>query len=163
MDIKFVPIIIATIISVFSGITTYLISRRKLRIDQKKLYQDFYSKYSEKIVDLRLQHYGEALEISDRIYQKKAPELINSQAELRAIARDLQSWRRGVVGLILSPKSLIAFRELTNHMTKNHGNGSNFTERQVEKIWNARINFRASLRLDIWNIINEGEINSNDW
>ena len=157
--VSIISAIIATIISSITAIVSYLINKKNTEILYIKHVREYSSKFSEKIFDLRISHYGAVNDIICKIDQFKAPQYINHPDELKDIASKLYLWNQGIVPFILSPRTISCWRDLCNSLCKNPGSGEFLSETQAKNILKSKTEFRKSLRADIWSILIGGDIN----
>ncbi len=157
MTDKIIAAIIAGGVSLIGACISYFYNRRKLKSEHDALLKGLKSKYSEKIHELRLELYGEAFDITDKINQRSAPDFINSHDELIDISNEISNWKRGKVSLVISGEVISIYHEFYDTLRKNPA-GENYSEEQAKKIWNLRTRFRSTLRKDLWNWVDNGMI-----
>jgi hypothetical protein len=68
---------------------------------------------------------------------------------LKEICKQLTEWAEEESGLYMSGKTIQAYYNLRSCLLSNPGDGENYTVRQADKLWEARVMFRQQLRKDI--------------
>lgn len=124
----------------------------QFRSNVKKIQREFEHSFSNKLYEQRIKHYPKGFQIAGFIYQRKKPELLDPPEKIREICNQLVSWAEGEAGLYFSWETVRAYFDLREALLKNPGAGDNYTERQAEKVWAARVEFRRQLRRDIGNL-----------
>lgn len=146
---KLMVALIAGGISLVASLVGVVVSLRQVKVSERKIKEEIQHKYLHKLYDKRIELYPEAFKISSKIKKKKKPDGINPPQEIKMILSDLDFWAEGEAGLFLSPKTIRAYWDLRDALSKNPGGGENYQEQQINNIWQARVNFRSALRRDI--------------
>lgn len=143
----FTPSVIAALTAlVLSCITLYQFFRN-LRFQQQQFENSNNRELTNKLFDLRLVHYPKAFDITDNIIKTKGN---NYDLETIRIAKEeLIAWKKGVVNIIISVECRDSYFELRNVLMKNPAENNLYSEKQVEKIYEANKNFRKQLRRDM--------------
>jgi hypothetical protein len=149
----FSPAIIAAVTSLIISLLTlyqFLKNKHFLELQAAKASD---RAFTSKLYDLRLEHYPKAFELLDNIYKEKGG-VLNPQI-VAETCKALTSWKKGIVGLIISNEANQSFHELRDAMIKNPSSVDKFSTEQIEKIMVATKEFRRQLRRDIGFIFRE--------
>jgi hypothetical protein len=108
---------------------------------------------------------SEGYRILGRLRRVKKPQYLPPPETLKTIKDEINKWVDQEAGLFLSRDALQAYWEFRHALSKNPGNGDQYTEEQANKIWLARNNFRLQLRKDIGNLYTDdsNEAEENYW
>jgi hypothetical protein len=147
--------LIAGAVALLVSTVGFLSTRIALQEQQKEFGRNLQSAYTERLYSLRLEYYPLAFTLTEQIQYRPHPQGIVNREDLQHIAQELYSWKTGTVSLIISKQTLDRFYELRDALSMNYGQREGFTRDQVEKIMNARNEFRRSLRKDV-GLIHEG-------
>jgi len=139
---------VSLVVALFGLLAGYFQHRNA--IDKLKVEID--NKYNERLYEKRINLYPEAFRIASRIKKLKKPELIIPKNIQEEILKELNVWAEGDAGLFMSNNTIKCYFELRESLGNNPGDGEFYTHRQVEKIWEARTNFRKALRADVGNL-----------
>lgn len=151
-------ILIAVIASITS-LTVSLITLGRYLITEKRLTQEFRKTRSrnstEKLIDLRLEKYPEAFEITDKIVKVKGDQF--DRDKLLKVKKELLNWKTGITRMVISNESYTLLMELNKALSKEKAFEENYSQEQVDKIWKLRRQFRGSLRGDVGILHSEDE------
>jgi hypothetical protein len=143
-----VALIAGSISLIVSGIG-FLSSLFVTKTQSRQFENQLRSQQSDKLISLRLEHYPQAFTITEKIQRRKEPQRIIPRKELQAINYELQQWKNGIVGLILSHDSITSYYNLLEVLGMGYAEKDGFTREQADKIISARDDFRRSLRQDV--------------
>lgn len=143
------------ITALIAAFTSLIVSAAGYYIQRNELNKRLDRMFTDRLYNLRLDCYPPAFDITDRILRRPKPEGIVSKEAIDKIRYDLIDWKKGVVNIAISGKSLIAYRELINVLSKGLGLNDRYSDEQIEKIFNCRNLFRKSLRADLGCLYNE--------
>ena len=153
MEPAFITAIVSILLSILALVRFY-ITESRLKTEFKKNQQ---RQVTQKLIDLRLEYYPKAFEITDGIVKRKGNKL--NVKELKIVKSDINKWRTGITRLIISNKSYGILLDLHDALTKQPAHGEDYSDEQVHKIWQYRNDFRRSLRKDIGLLHEEDENN----
>jgi len=146
---------IAAIASLIVSIVTYFQSH----IEQKRLREEFEKSQKRtstiKILELRLEHYPRAFEITQMLNKIKGDNF--DPDNVKKILKEINKWRSGILRLIISDDSQDVLFELLNALRSNPANNGSYSKEQADKIWEARNKLRNKLRKDIGILHSEDE------
>jgi hypothetical protein len=149
MDANFKSALIAGGVSIVVSLISIIVAKAKIKSEFKILRLQHRQLFNEKLIDLRLDVYPEAFDATQNI-GKISNYSANEILEITKAARTkLTEWASRKAGLLLSDKSLDAFYELKDALSKNPEKKNTYSHKQLENIWLARNKFRGSLRDDI--------------
>jgi len=140
---KVLAAIIAGLVSIFVSLITAYLSSRSAR---KKFQMEVSEKYSERLVELRLEHYAKAFEITGRIIFNAKNR--NSSEELHQIRIDIRNWWVGPAAILLSKESVYSYYEMEK-VLKRITSGEKFKEDNARELFEANRKFRKMLRKDL--------------
>ncbi|MEQ1546134.1 hypothetical protein [Methyloglobulus sp.] len=145
---EIVTALIAALTSLIVSAVSYLIQQREIdkRLDRM---------FTDRLYNMRLECYPPAFDVTDQILRRPKPEGIVSEQNLEKIRYDLVDWKKGVVNIAISGKSLMAFRALISALSMGKGLKDRYTDEQIEKIFNCKNQFRKNLRADLGCLYNE--------
>jgi hypothetical protein len=145
--------IIAGSVSFFTAIITvvisFFISRSSIRSEIEKLHIQQKRAFTEKLYELRLDIYPEAFDITQDVGKKGERDHQTVETLIRNTRDNLATWHRKKAGLVLSERSLKAYYELRDALSKQPARQDEFATEQLKKIWFARNVFRGCLRDDV--------------
>ncbi len=137
--------LVSLVVSAVGLVTSLLVARSQMRQNEEHIR----SELTQKLVELRLQHYPNAFTITERIERRKEPQRIISRQEQHEICEELRAWKTGEVSLILSFDSLQAYYDLTRALGMGYAEKGGYSREQAEKVIHARDQFRSCLRRDV--------------
>lgn len=149
MSDKVIAALIAALVSLAVAVFSYLSNKRTMESKSREIDKQLARQFTEKLYELRLEHYGRAFEITERLEQRKAPDFIVSPEVVRDVLGELMDWRAGQVALIMSSDTLQSFRELREAIGKRPGHGTRYSEEQAAKMLRFVADFRRAMRRDI--------------
>jgi len=156
MTLPLITAIIASSISLIGILISFFLNSRQIKQQDINIQRQLQRVMTQKLYELRLKNYPRAFEITERLKQERKPKFINPKEEIEAILKDLLEWKNGEVSLILSNDSLYLFGQLCNRLDKlPDGELGVFSQKQAENIFQARIDFRRSLRKDLGFLFDE--------
>ena len=144
---KIITVLIAGSVSLVASCITYLSALKKIKAEKEILKKELAAKFTEKIYDIRIQHYPLAFEITEILGKTKS--LRTGNLDIEAVLDNLTKWKAGAPSFIMSNASLEAYWDLKRVLNKNPQNGIIYSDKQMQNIWKARNEFRKSLRKDI--------------
>ena len=153
MSIELLTALIAAITSLFVSGVGYFFQQREIRKRLDRMFTD-------RLYNMRLDCYPPAFDITDRILRRPKPEGILPKEELGKIRYDLISWKKGVVNIAISADSLMAYRDLVDALNMGYGHKDQYTEAQIEKVFNYKHQFRRNLRAVLGYLYNEERANN---
>jgi ABC-type multidrug transport system fused ATPase/permease subunit len=141
------PSILTAVASfVISIITLYQLFRNQ-RFQQQQFNKTLERSLTTKLLDLRLEHYPRAFEITELIYKEKGGNYDFNK--IKSSVDDLIEWKKGVINLIISNESLESFYALRDSMMKNPGENNQYSSEQIEKISKNTKELRKQLKRDL--------------
>lgn len=148
MSTALLTAIIAAVTSLIVSVAGYFFQQREMRKRLDRMFTD-------RLYNMRLDCYPPAFDITDRILRRPKPVGIISKEELEKTRYDLIDWKKGVVNIAISGASLIAYRNLINALNMGHALNNQYSDKQIEKIFNCRHELRRSLRADLGHLYKE--------
>lgn len=140
--------------TLIAAITSLIVSAIGYFMQQNEMNKRLDRIFTDRLYNMRLECYPPAFDVTDRILRRPKPEGIASN-EIEQIRYDLIGWKKGVVNIAISGKSLIAYRDLIGALSMGKGLTNRYTDEQIEKLFNCRNQFRKSLRADLGCLYNE--------
>lgn len=150
-----VAALIAGSVSVIVSMIGFLVAKHKLRHEISLFTRQADVDLIKKLYELRLDLYGKAFDITDRIYRRSESDWFQ-ETDVRDWLNDLRDWKSGSVNLVISYGALNAFRELEQALATNPGHQSTYTTNQIKKVYSLRDTFRSSLRKDV-RLLHQGD------
>lgn len=144
--------IISGSISLFVSLIGVFTNAYQNFISKKKLEYEIKNKYTNTLYEKRMALYPTAFKLSSGIKKLNSEAKIIPQEQQVKILRQLNAWVENDAGLFLSKEVIDSYYKLRKALGNNPGDGTSYTDIQVEKLWNARNEFRAALRYDISNL-----------
>lgn len=135
-------------ISAISIITNIIQNKQS----EKKLRAEIKNKYTNLLYEKRMSLYPSAFKITSKIKRLSTPLGIIPQEQQIKILKQINLWVENEAGLFLSKEVIDTYYILRKHLGKNPGNGTNYTQTQIDNLWLARNSFRSALRNDISNL-----------
>jgi len=145
-DILTPPLIAALTSLVISIITLYQFFRTQ-RFQQQQFNKTLDRNLTTKLLDLRLEHYPKAFEITDNIFKEKGG--IYDPVKIKNALEELIEWKKGVINLIISNEAMTSFYILRDSMMKSPAQNGIYSNEQVEKISAGNKDFRKQLKRDL--------------
>jgi hypothetical protein len=149
MPYTIITALIAGSISLIVSVITYVTTKRQMALEREKLERQLKRKFTERLYDLRLQHYAKAFEITENLGKGELTATAGLQSQHIAIRDQLKNWKSGEVNLIISDKALEEFYELLRALKKNPEKGTVYSNTQIDNLWRARNKLRGALRFDL--------------
>jgi hypothetical protein len=134
--------LIAGSVSVVIALITYLTTRWKTR-------QDLEGAFASRLQELRITHYPQAFEITERLSKRGELDIVDASKLWLNLITDLRHWKSGVPSLIMSRDAIEAYYKVNEALKTTFAKGDHFGQQQVDKIANYRDKFREVLRRDI--------------
>lgn len=131
---------------IISLVTLYQLFRNQ-RFQQSQFNKTLDRTLTTKLLDLRLEHYPKAFEITDLIFKESGGNY--NHEKLSLLLTELILWKSGVINLIISNESLQSFYLIRDSLMKNPGNETHYSKEQVDKISNNTKEFRRQLKRDL--------------
>lgn len=142
----FTPSVIAALTALTLSLITLYQFFRNLRFQQQQFDKNNNRDLTNKLYDLRLKNYPKAFDITDNIIKTKGN---NYDVEKIKKAKDeLIVWKSGVVNIIISIECRDSYFALRDILMKSPAENNTYSQKQVEKIYEANKNFRKQLRRD---------------
>jgi len=164
MDIP-VPIIsaiIAALVSVAAGFLTYIATKRSLEHQREMQEREMRRRFTERLYELRLEAYPRAFEITDKLRGGYlfGPDL--KEEQLAQLLEELHEWHRSKAAFVLSTDAIRAWYGMRGCLGLKPEQDGHYTEDQRKKIWDAKNNFRKTLRDDVDLLYEEETIPNED-
>lgn len=141
------PSLIAALTSlVISVITLYQFFRTQ-RFQQQQFNKTLDRNLTTKLLDLRLEHYPKAFEITDNIFKEKGGNY--EPVKIKTALEELIEWKKGVINLIISNEALTSFYVLRDSIMKSPALNGIYSNEQVEKISAGNKDFRKQMKRDL--------------
>ena len=150
MSEKLLSALVAGVVAIGISLISAYFQRRAFR-------QVVESKYSEKLIDLRLDNYQSAFEIVGKISLTKGRR--SQKDTLKIITEELRSWHSGPASMVMSSKSQNAYNRLRRRLISTYESSSELNDDQsnAEKLFAAISGFRHALKFDLRLLFNELE------
>jgi len=142
----FTPSIITALTALTLSVITLYQFFRNLRFQQRQTDKNQNRDLTNKLYELRLEHYPKAYDITDNIIKEKGNNY--DVQTIKNVAADIIAWKKGVVNIIISVECRDSFFALRDTLMKNPAEKGQFSQEQVSKIHNANKSFRKELRRD---------------
>ena len=134
--------IIAGGVSLISAFATYYTTKWKTS-------KELDGVFASRLHDLRLSEYPRAFNLTESLGKRYELSHEDATTKWLEMIAELRTWKGGVASLVMSEQSLDWYYKLNEALKATPAKGSYFNEQQVERIFNARTQFRLSLRKDI--------------
>lgn len=155
MSTQIIIAIIASLTSLFISLITYFQTNLREKRQSEEFDRIQKRATTTKLLDLRLDSYPKAFEITEKIRKTHGGNL--NPIVIKSVCDELNAWRSGIVRLIISSESQWCLFELRAALSKNPEKLNEYSTEQVDKIWNLRNDLRKSLRKDIGILHEEDE------
>jgi len=153
------PSLIASLTSlVISVITLYQFFKNQ-GFQQQQFNKSLDRSLTTKLLDLRLEHYPKAFEITDSVFKEKGGNF--DPAKIKNAVEELIEWKKGVINLVISSEALTSFYVLRDAAMKSPANNGTYSSEQVEKISVGTKDFRKQLRRDLGILFREEKLRRN--
>lgn len=150
------PSLFASLTSlVISVITLYRFFKNQ-RFQQQQFNKTLDRSLTNKLLDLRLEHYPKAFEITDSVFKEKGGNF--DPAKIKNTVEELIEWKKGVINLVISSEALTSFYVLRDAAMKSPANNGTYSSEQVEKISVETKDFRKQLRKDLGILFREEKL-----
>lgn len=149
--------VISGTISLLVSFIAYLVARKRMQHENKKLMREIETSYSHKLYEQRVALYPKGYAIAGKVLRRKKPQLIPDVKDLEYIRFELNAWVEKEAGLFLSVKAIKAYWQFRNQLYKNPARHDGWTEEQAESLMEARDKFRKALREDLGNLYDDQE------
>jgi hypothetical protein len=155
---------IAAIISLIVALISFMATRNTLRSEREKTERGLQRNMTEKLYDLRMEIYPEAIAITNGLRKSTLTELGDtlSEAYLKAIQEKLDEWHNAKAFLILSRPAVEELYALRRALREKPAPDGKYSPEQLERISKAKNAFRRSLRSDI-QLLYEEEMESGEF
>lgn len=138
-----VPAVIAAAVSVTISLYTQMLLHRQWAEDRNR-------SMTERLYERRIETYPIAMRLTEPLRGDVLRDFRGDKALLLAdVGSKLEDWRSGDAAFIVSRKSHAATMSLRDALQSQLAEGDRFTEAEVETLWNAKNDFRLSLRQDM--------------
>jgi hypothetical protein len=142
--------IVAGIISLIVAGVSFVTNRLSTRAENAKQERALQRKLTEKLLDLRLDLYPGAFEITDQLQGDILFGGTLTRNDYMRVREQLIEWSKSKSGLILTDNSMHAFRELRSALEVNlNSDEALATDAVIRRIWEAKNRFRVALREDL--------------
>ena len=141
------PAIIAALTALAVSLITLFQFFKNQRLQQEQFIKNQNRGLTNKLYDLRIEHYPKAFQITKNVYRKKGNKYL--ELDLKTAREELIEWKSGTVDLILSVEASDSFYKLRDILNKNPANAGNYSTEQVVKIHDLTKQFRKQLRRDL--------------
>lgn len=150
LDEKLVSALIAATVSLVVALLSAVASRRALAAERENLERQLQRRFTEKLYDLRLDHYPKIFEVTLKLRGQnlKKGSTALTRESTTALAESLDEWR-GKSGFILSEAALEQFYALRRALRRKPASDGIYSPEQLAEIWRARVGFHHALRADI--------------
>ncbi len=149
MDDKIITVLIAGSISIIVSIVGFVSSWIALRAKRNEIYTQLKNGYMERLYEMRLQHYPQALEITKYLTMLPKGGKSFNRDHVLAIRNSLGDWLNSHGGLVASGSVISASHKVRERLSANYGGNQEYTREQMEKMIMVTVNFRRELRADI--------------
>jgi hypothetical protein len=160
MEITILTALISALVSLVVALITVLASRGTIRSEREKLERELQRNMTSRLYEVRLESYPKAMEITEGLrkehLEKQDKNL--SQEYIRDILNQLDAWHATKAGFIISRKSLCNLYALREALQQKPEFDDKYSPEQIKRIWNAKNEFRATLRADIQLLFKEDGI-----
>ncbi|MEM7584358.1 MAG: hypothetical protein AAF560_13295 [Acidobacteriota bacterium] len=150
--------LVAAAVSLAISILTYWTAIKRNQAESENQKERLRRGLTEKLYALRLEVYPEAFEITSDLGSRGSKTDEDMIGRTQMTLDLLMKWEKERAGLVLSKRSLDAFRSLRDALSRKPGDGTAYTSKQLDKIWRARNTFRGRLRDDV-GLLYEEDIN----
>jgi len=146
--------IIAAVVTIIGAVISFFTNRWSVRTELRKVELELNRKLTEKLYDKRLETYPLAFEITDSLLGEHLFSSMVTRKYLTDIHDQLMEWHRKK-GIVLSDESITRFQQLRKALTKVTKSDEPLSEELLRPIWNAKNEFRTSMRKDLHLLYNE--------
>jgi hypothetical protein len=155
--------IIAGLVSLVIAAASYIANKRALRADREKHERDLQRRLTEKLLDLRMESYPYAFEITDKLLGEHLFHGKITAITLLSVHDELSEWNSSKAGFLLSNASIEAYYQLRDAL-KIAKTTRSLSKDQIRTIWRGKNQFRRCLRSDVRLLYSEEEpiANSNE-
>lgn len=150
------PSFITALTSLTISIITLYQFLRNQRFLKSQFDKNLERALTTKLLDLRLEYYPKAFEITDNIYKEKGGNY--HPDKLKTALSELIDWRKGVVNLIISSDALKSFYTLRDCLMRSPALSGSYSIEQIEKIGFANKDFRKQLKRDLGFLFREEKL-----
>lgn len=161
---KIITALIAAAVSLIVSMFSYWSLRKKIASEEKRHALDHKRKLAEKLLDLRLQSYPKAFEITDRlrgdIIKKGGDNTTPAYIELTLDL--LHTWHRESAGFLLTKESLHAYRALRSALQIPPAKDQAYSKEQRLQMFRCKNRFRGTLKSDLNLLYIEESVETDD-
>ena len=146
---KILSALIAGVISLTVAVIAFITNRFTLRSAQKRFDSQLQRNMTEKIYDMRLEHYPTAMKITDALRRSRLSSKKVTKDYLRDVLNDIDKWHSTKAGFILSKNSLSQLYKLRDVLRHDPDKDGSYSDEIIDKIWRTKGAFRSALANDI--------------
>ena len=143
------------ITAIIAAVTSLIVSTAGYFFQQREVRKRLDRMFTDRLYNMRLECYPPAFDITDRVVPRPKPDGIVPREKLLEVRTDLVLWKKGVVNIAISSRSLISYRDLVKVLGMGYGDNTRYSVKQVEKIFRCKAEFRRSLRADLGYLYSE--------
>lgn len=142
---------IAAVVSLVGALVSYSATRRALAAEQAKLERQLQRGLTEKLYNLRLSCYPEAMHITEQLRKSRLRDQPNGLTleYTGAVLQALDDWHSKSAAFLLSASALESLYEVRRALRDMPAEGGKYSEAQIQRMWEAKNRLRQSLRSDI--------------
>ena len=151
MEAAVLTAVISAIVSLTVTLITVFVSRSTIKAEHEKLERELQRSMTIKLYDVRIKAYPKAVEITEGLrksHLSKQGETI-TEDYFKNILNQLDAWHATEVGFIISRNALYKLYALRKALREKPESNGKYSSVQINRIWEAKGNFRAALRADI--------------
>ncbi len=156
-EVALVSAAVAALVSLAVGVLTFVATVRGHRAENDRLERELQRTMTVKLYDRRMESYPKVWKTTDglRRSQMIANDARSNPEHFRRLLADLDEWTAGDGAMILSKESVEASHEVRQALRDSPADGTNYSEAQIERAWQAKRRFRQELRRDVELLFNE--------
>lgn len=143
MDAIYITSVTSLLLALITFFQFIILSRQNKRHFEKAQNRSL----TQKLYETRLKHYPKAIYIINKLFKLKGNQY--DPNVVLSITHELRQWYSGIVVLIISPETNFAYKQFLRQLTKNPEKQNRYSDKQIKKIDELKMNFRISLRRDL--------------
>lgn len=142
---------IAAVVSLLGALISHSASRRALAAEREKLERQLQRGLTEKLYNLRLGCYPEAMHITEQLRKSRLRDQLGGvTSEYTAgVLQALDAWHSKSAAFLLSAGALESLYEVRRALRDAPAEENKYSEAQIQRMWQAKNRLRQSLRSDI--------------
>lgn len=141
--------LIAGGISLAVALLSVVATWRTVHSETRRLERELQRRLTERLIDRRLGIYPRAFEITERLRGEHLNDRGLSDDEATKLREELATWNRSDAALIMSRRTLKAFRALRDHLRRESRTEAAFSREERQKILQLKNEFRRAMRADV--------------